>query len=123
MVNANFYGYLGKAEKYLAPFVALGPLRQEHLIVPWPQVFSTSYFGIDDTKACSRNQHVNMYSIGATRTDAEAMSAFMHEILAMSRRNPDVATTFVVHRFPTQAVLHVPNDDSAYPYRDLKMHM
>ncbi|RYP40007.1 hypothetical protein DL767_001941 [Monosporascus sp. MG133] len=45
MVNANYHGSLEEAEAHLAPFLASGPLQQEHLVVPWPRVFSTSYFG------------------------------------------------------------------------------
>ncbi|KAK7958259.1 hypothetical protein PG996_010302 [Apiospora saccharicola] len=123
MVNANYHGPRAEARTALEPFAHLGPVRSEYLQVPWPRVFETSYFGIDDRKACSRNQHVNMYSITARRTDARAMAAFVDELLAFSRSNPAVPTTFVVHRFPTQAVRRVPDDASAYPHRDLKMHM
>ncbi|KAK8121430.1 hypothetical protein PG999_005550 [Apiospora kogelbergensis] len=123
IVNANYHGTMSEAMDLLEPFLELGPVDSQHLYVSWPEVFSTSYFGIDDKKACGRNQHVNMYSIAAIRTDADALSAFVDQLSAFSRLHPDVATTFVVHRFATQAVLGTLDDDSAYPYRDLKMHM
>jgi fumiquinazoline A oxidase len=123
MVNANYYGRLSDAEEELKPFLALNPLQHELLVVPWPRVFETSYFGVDDKKACSRAQHVNMYSVSAVKTDPEAMSSFIDQLLAFSRLHPDVATTFVVHRFPTDAVTKFADSESAYPYRNNKMHM
>ena len=69
IVNANYHGSIEDAKVALEPFQALSPLQSEHLEVPWPEVFETSYFGIDDKKACSRNQHVVMYSIAARQTE------------------------------------------------------
>ncbi|KAK9778161.1 putative FAD-binding PCMH-type domain-containing protein [Seiridium cardinale] len=83
----------------------------------------TSYFGVDDTKACGRRQHINMYSIAARKTDASALETFANDLLDLSRTNNNVTTSLVVHRFATQAVLRVPDEDSAYPYRNVQMHM
>lgn len=123
IVNANYHGTLQNAKMILEPFASLGPLRSEHIVVPWPRVFETSYFGIDDAKACSRNQLVNMYSIAAVHTDAKAMATYLGELRDFSRLNTDIASTFVIHRFPSPPERAGSGDDSAYPYRDLKMHM
>ncbi|KAI8632691.1 hypothetical protein F5Y19DRAFT_491338 [Xylariaceae sp. FL1651] len=130
MVNANYYGSRSEAEDILGLFLDLGPLQHEMLVVPWPRVFETSYFGVNDTKACARNQHVNMYSVSAIQTDVDAMSTFLDQVLSFSRAHPDVATTFVVHRFPTgskaeaEAAPRLKDDrESVYPYRQNKMHI
>ncbi|KAM0815816.1 putative FAD-binding PCMH-type domain-containing protein [Seiridium cardinale] len=83
----------------------------------------TSYFDVDDTKACGRRQHINMYSIAARKTDASALETFANDLSDLSRTNNNVTTSLVVHRFATQAVLRVPDEDSAYPYRNVQMHM
>ncbi|RYO90879.1 hypothetical protein DL766_001620 [Monosporascus sp. MC13-8B] len=123
LVNVNFAGPARAAAPFLESVAKVGPLRSEVLNVRWPDVFSTSYFGIKDTKACSRNQNVNMRSIGAKRTDPEAWVAFLHELENFSRAHPDVTAAMVIHRFATQKVLGVPDGDSAYPHRQLKMHI
>ena len=122
-MNVNFAGTVRAAAQYLEPIIQLGPLHHEVLNVRWPDVFSTSYFGIKDTKACSRNQNVNMRSIGAKRTDSQTWGSFLRQLESFSRAYPDVSTSMVVHRFATQRVLDVPSGDSAYPHRELKMHM
>lgn len=107
----------------MAPLSALGPLRSEVLNVRWPEVFSTSYFGIPDKKACDRNQHVNMRSVGAKRTDAKALVDFLAKLKQFTKENPDVQTAMMIHRFATDKVLEVSEDESVYPHRELKMHM
>ena len=123
LVNVNFAGTPRSAAPYLAPLKALNPLRAEVLEVPWPKVFSTSYFGIEDTKACGRNQHVNMRSVGAARTDPEALTAFVGELERFNREHPDVIMAMVLHRFSNEAVLKVSDEETAYPHRNIKMHM
>ncbi|KAI0161041.1 hypothetical protein GGR52DRAFT_157104 [Hypoxylon sp. FL1284] len=123
IVNANFAGPVSVARRYLAPLEALKPLRSEILNVAWPDVLSTAYFGVPDTKACGRNQHVNMRSIAARRTDPQVAVQFLAEVDRFSKANPNVTTTFMIHRFPNQKVLQVADGSSSYPYRDLKMHI
>jgi hypothetical protein len=123
LVNVNFAGTPSSAAPHLARLEALGPLRSEVLDVAWPDVFATSYFGIEDTKACGRNQHVNMRSVGVTRTDPEALAAFLGELQRFNRERPEVITAMVLHRFSTAAVLEVPDEETAYPHRNIKMHM
>ncbi|AEO68590.1 uncharacterized protein THITE_2090100 [Thermothielavioides terrestris NRRL 8126] len=123
LVNVNFAGTPSSAAPHLARLEALGPLRSEVLDVAWPDVFATSYFGIEDTKACGRNQHVNMRSVGVTRTDPEALAAFLGELQRFNRERPEVITAMVLHRFSTAAVLEVPDEETAYPHRNIKMHI
>ncbi|KAJ2976040.1 hypothetical protein NUW58_g297 [Xylaria curta] len=123
LVNVNFFGSVNSATRHLKPLFRLRPLRSEVLNVHWPAVFRTSYFGIEDTKACSRNQHVNMRSIGARSTNPKAWLKFLRELKSFSGAHPDIGASMVIHRFATQRVLRVTDEDSAYPHRQLKMHI
>ena len=123
MINANFAGPPESAAPYIEPLHALEPLRSEVLNVPWPEVFTTSYFGVPDTKACGRNQHVNMRSIGANRTDPAALVNFLDQLARFTTAHPEVQTAMMIHRFSTDKVLEVPDSESVYPHRDIKMHM
>ncbi|PNY29983.1 Uncharacterized protein TCAP_00107 [Tolypocladium capitatum] len=123
ILNANYYGREDQVEPWLDVFQKLGPLNAEVLDVPWTRVYETSYFGINDTKACGRRQHINMYSVAARRTDAPALSAFVEDLAKFSQDNKDITTSFVVHRFATEAVMKIPDVESAYAYRDVTMHL
>jgi hypothetical protein len=122
MINANYFGPVDEGMRYLDPFIALGPSETEILTVPWNRVTSTSYFRLDE-KACKKGQYINMYSIGRNRTDVSIYESFFDDLTDFYSENPDILTFFVIHRFPTQAVLAVPDEETAYPHRHLKMHM
>ncbi|KAI1314099.1 hypothetical protein F5Y03DRAFT_336159 [Xylaria venustula] len=123
LVNVNFFGPTDVATGHIEPLIALRPTRFEVLDVTWPAVFATSYFGIEDTKACSRNQHVNMRSVGARSTNPGALLKVLEELKSFSEAHPDIGASMVIHRFATQQVLQVRDEDSAYPHRQLKMHI
>lgn len=124
VINANFFGPLGIAAQYLEPLSDLMPLRHEVLNVHWSDVFATSYFGIPDTKACGRNQHVNMRSVGARRTAPETLVKFLDQLSKFTKTNPSVQTAMMIHRFANDRVLEAgKTDKSSYPHRDVSMHM
>jgi hypothetical protein len=123
LANINYYGPRYEVETYLNQFTDLEPLRSEVLTVPWTHVFETSYFGVDDSKACGRRQHINMYSVASSETNATALAEVVNDFSAFQQTHTDIALSLMVHRFATQRVLQMPDDSSAYPYREAKMHM
>ncbi|PSR81486.1 hypothetical protein BD289DRAFT_372588 [Coniella lustricola] len=124
VINANFLGPPGIAAQYLEPLSDLMPLRHEVLNVHWSDVFATSYFGIPDTKACGRNQHVNMRSVGARRTDPATLVKFLDHLQKFTKTNPNVQTAMMIHRFANDRVLEAAEtDESSYPHRDISMHI
>ncbi|KAI9879288.1 MAG: hypothetical protein M1830_009018 [Pleopsidium flavum] len=122
VINANFYGPKEEGLSYLRPFFALNPIRSSIEMVPWSEVISTSYFGFDST-ACVDGQYVNAYSIGLKCTEVSTFESFFAELSDFSRQHPNIHSNLVIHRFPTQAVLAVPDSETAYPHRQLKMHV
>ncbi len=92
------------------------------LTVPWNKLIETSFFGMDST-ACQTGQYINMYSIGLKHADASTFVSYFNDMDAFSRSNPDIHTVFVTHRFPTQAVVAVADEATAYPHREVKMHV
>jgi hypothetical protein len=123
LANLNYYGPMHEVEAYLNQFTHLEPLRSEVLTVPWNHVFETSYFGVDDSKACGRRQHINMYSVAADETNATALAEVVNDLASFQQTHADIVISLIVHRFATQSVLQVPDDSTAYPYRKAKMHM
>ena len=121
IVNANYFGPQEEGLKYLQPFIDLKPVIQSAKMVNWTGVWADAYFGLDAT-GCAKRNYVNAYSEGLIQTDPSALQSFFTDLSAFSVAHPDIHANFVIHRFPTQAVLAVPDDATAYPYRDIKMH-
>jgi hypothetical protein len=57
------------------------------------------------------------------RTDPEALTAALAELERFNREQPDVIMAMVFHRFSNEAVLKVSDEQTAYPHRNIKMHM
>jgi hypothetical protein len=122
IVNANYFGNQTEGLKYLQPFIDIKPVLSNVQMVPWTNVINSSYFGLDGG-ACNYGQYVNAYTLGAKQTNVTTLSNFLRSYLNYALQNPTVRPSFVIHRWPQQAVLAVPDDETAYPYRDLKMHL
>jgi hypothetical protein len=48
---------------------------------------------------------------------------FLGQLGDFTAAHPEVQTALMIHRFATDKVLEVPDVESAYPHRELKMHM
>ena len=121
-MNAQYFGSAEEGLAYLEPFHNAGPVMANQLTVPWNKLIQTSFFGLDST-ACQTDQYINMYSIGLKHAHSSTFVSYFNDIDDFSRRNPDIHSVFVVHRFPTQAVQAVPDETTAYPHREVKMHV
>jgi len=123
IVNANYFGPQEEGLSYLQPFIDLKPVIQSVKMVNWTGVFADAYFGLDTT-GCVKGQYVNAYTEALKQTDVDTLESFFADLSDFSATNfPSIRASLVIHRFPTQAVLAVPDNDTVYPYRDIKMHV
>jgi fumiquinazoline A oxidase len=91
-------------------------------MLPWTEIIPKAYFGLDGG-ACAERRYVNAYTTGLKQTDVATMESWIADLHAFSSKYLDIRNNFVIHRWPQQAVLAVPDDETTYPYRDLKIHM
>lgn len=107
---------------YLEPFFELNPLRTNITMVPWNRLYAALFFAAPST-ACLENQYLNIAGQGLRQTDVSTYESFFADVATFYRQHPEINGTFVASRFPNQAVLAVPDEETAYPYRDIKMHL
>ncbi|PYH98414.1 FAD binding domain protein [Aspergillus ellipticus CBS 707.79] len=125
LVNAIYYGPEAHAQELLGPFTTLASLATRTVTVPWNALLNTTFFGLaaQEGGACTKNQGVNIYSIGLNRTEVPAFETYMEQLLQFYRQHPTYDGRFLVQRYPTQAVLATPDGETAYPHREIKMHI
>ncbi|KAL9639040.1 MAG: hypothetical protein Q9164_001175 [Protoblastenia rupestris] len=111
-----------KALPYLEPFFKLEPTRTNITMVPWNKLYATLFFAVDST-ACKKNQYLSAAGQGLRRTDVATFETFFGDMTRFLRRHKEIRGSFVATRFPNQAVLAVPDEETAYPYRDIKTHL
>ena len=107
---------------YLQPFFDLKPQVTNITMVPWNLLYASLFFGTDST-SCEDNLHLNSAGQGLRQTDVATWETFFADLTDFLRRHPEIDGSCVASRFPNQAVLAVPDEDTAYPYRDIKTHL
>ncbi|KAL2871241.1 uncharacterized protein BJX67DRAFT_343924 [Aspergillus lucknowensis] len=121
-VNFIYFGPEEEAQPYLQPFYDLQPTRSNFTVVPWNILYSTLYFGADSA-ACKENNHLFNGGAGVTHIDVDAFTAYTTRFTDFWRDYPGVTPAVVFSRFPNQAVRAVPDEETAYPYRDISTHI
>ena len=92
-------------------------------MLPSTGVLADAYFGLDKT-GCVDGQYINAYTMGLKQTTPATFESFFADLSTFNAEHAtDVHVGYTVHRWSQQAVLAVPDGDTAYPWRQLKMHM
>ncbi|KAL8991190.1 MAG: hypothetical protein Q9177_000338 [Variospora cf. flavescens] len=122
ILNIIYFGAKERAQPYIDPFLKLGPTKTNITMVPWNKLYAYLFFGGNST-ACRKNQYLSSAGQGLRRTDPATFETFFGDMTNFLRQYKAIAGTFVATRFPNQAVLAVPDESTAYPYRDIKTHL
>ncbi|KAL4926725.1 FAD-binding oxidoreductase [Aspergillus undulatus] len=96
-VNAVFFGSLEEALPYLQPFESLQPQMMDAAFF--------NFFGMDNG-ACTPNQHINIYTVALKQFHAPTFLSFYSRL-----------------RYSNEGPMAVPDDATAYAFRDVKTYM
>jgi len=124
VLNIDYFGTQSAAAPYLAPFIQAGPIATNTNYVPWPQLQQVAFFGSGSTStACIPGQRSNGYSVGLKQTDPATFASFFQNFTDFSRQHPDYVGAFVIERYPTAVTQSVPDQNTAYPHREIKIQL
>lgn len=121
-INFIYYSPEAEAQQYLQPFYDLHPTRANFTVVPWNLLYTTLYFGADSI-ACKDNNRLFNGGAAATHIDVDAFTEYTTRFTGFWRQNPGVKPAVVFSRLPNRAVRAVPDEETAYPYRDISTHI
>lgn len=124
VITANFvyFGPEEQAQQYLQPFYDIGPVAKNFTVVPWNTLYAALYFG-DPSTACTENNHLFNGGAAVTHTDVDAFVKYTNRFTSFWHDHPGVSPSLVISRFPTQGVRAVPDEETAFPYRDINTHL
>lgn len=89
-------------------------------VVAWNKLGSTSLFGLD-AEFCVDGGNHNLYALGIKNFDVPTFVDYANNLTALWASNPETQpSSFEIELFPTQAVKSVPDNATAYPYRDIQ---
>ena len=118
--------YIGPREeglRVMAPVLALNPPIANIQVVPWNKLIATAAGGAD-TAICQKNLSRNTYWANLRNLSAPTFQATFDRVDEFFKKYPEASGTSVnLETFSNQAMAAVPDDSSAYPWRDALGHM
>ncbi|KAL9005330.1 MAG: hypothetical protein Q9188_001894 [Gyalolechia gomerana] len=115
--------YPGPKDKFLElvkPFSDLKPAYTEFQTVPWNRLLRQLGFQLNDLVCIKEMQH-SMYSVATKNLSSPDYIAAFAAYDKLYADYPDTrGSTLEIEFFPTQAVVAVPLDSTAYPWRDVE---
>ena len=119
ILNAVYAGPEETGKALFQPFFDLGPIVQNVTVVPWNLLGSSSIFGLD-AEFCIDGGNHNLYAVGIKSFDVPTFVEYTNNLTELWAQYPaSNESTFEIELFLTQAVLAVPNNATAYPWRDI----
>lgn len=118
--------YAGSEEegrKVIAPVLALNASTAEIKEVAWSDEIETAALGIN-ARLCQTNLSHNPFSANLRNLTASTFQASFEKMAEFFDQYPSARSTAIdIETFPNQAMLAVPDEDTAYPFRDTVGYM
>jgi hypothetical protein len=119
LVNWVYAGPEDEAREVLAPMLAIPAPSIVVEETSWNRLIAESNGG-RESQVCA-SQPLTIYGVNLKTVDVSLMRSIFTQLAAFFQQFPDArASGMVFESFPTQATRAVDDDDSAYPWRDVK---
>ncbi|KAK4992368.1 hypothetical protein LTR50_001126 [Elasticomyces elasticus] len=117
--NWVYFGPEDEARKALAPILNAKPSTADFSRVPWNKLLATSGWGQFDASVCQKNVNRDLYATVVRNLSASTYNQAFSKMDKFFADYPNARYSSVEFEiFPNRAMLAVPNDETAYPWRD-----
>ena len=119
ILNAVYPGPMDQFQKLMKPFLDLKPAVQVIHTLPWNKLLSQAGFGLD-ASVCVKGVAHSGFAAGVKNLSAPTFINAFAAYNDMYQKYPETqGSVLEIEFFPNQAVVAVPNDATAYPWRDI----
>lgn len=95
------------------------PFQQNISMVPWNQLDQASAFGATGAAICERGKRRTEWGVGVKQINPDTYATLASLFQQMQTQYPQTMRSAVdMSLLPTQGVLAVPDNATAYPWRD-----
>lgn len=119
--------YMGPEEEgreVLAAVYALNASTISTTMVPWNEILASQGFGLINEALCQKNKTVDYYGVTFRNVSAATYQTVFEELSGLFNDIPDTrGTTIQIETFSNIAQAAVPEDSTAYPWRDALGHV
>lgn len=100
------------------------PLQQNITMVPWNKLIQSAVFGATGAALCEKGKRLSQWGVGVNQLDARTYLKVASMFQEMIKNYPaSIGSAVTVQLLSTQAVLAVPNNATAYPWRKHIAHV
>ena len=122
--NAVYAGPEAEGRAAVQVFLDQNPLVSNITSVPWNKLIDTVGFGFTGPEICERGKRHSQWVIGVKKLDADTYTKASGVFQDMITRYPATRESSIdVQLLPTQGILAVPDNVTAYPWRSLIAHV
>ncbi|OTA57984.1 Glucooligosaccharide oxidase [Hypoxylon sp. EC38] len=123
LANWVYAGTQDEAESVISPVLNLDPSYLKASMIPWNRLSADAAFGLD-APLCVKNKIYDLYGINLRKLDKTIFTSVFERFGDFYATFPDGrSTTVTIEAFPNQGTLAIPNDATAYPWRDTKYNI
>lgn len=113
-----------EGRKALASVYALNASTISTTVVPWNEILESQGFGLINAALCQKNKTVDYYGVTFRNFSAPAYQTVFEKLSALFNAIPDSrGSTIQIETFSNIAQAAVPEDSTAYPWRDALGHV
>ncbi|KAI1386647.1 uncharacterized protein F4822DRAFT_410804 [Hypoxylon trugodes] len=117
-VGLAYYGSQSEAQPYIDQVNALHPGSTTIQNVTTGELHEIFSEGV-----CDRGNRHNVYSLGLRTTDSAALEETLSDLIPFFEAHPDYRGNFAIQRYGNAAMLRIPDDETAYPWRDISAYL
>jgi hypothetical protein len=118
LANWVYAGPEKEARKAMAPIFNLDPPTAAVSVVPWKDLVTTAGFNLDPV-FCEANAIRSIYTTNVRKLSAKTYQTAFDKISRFFDDHPaGRGSSLELEIFPNQATVAVPDDATAYPWRD-----
>lgn len=119
MISAIYVGSEEQGMVYMQPFLDQNPLRQSVSVLPWNRLIKDNRFGVD-ALACMKAGNHSAMGMNVYKFNAATYVGLVDKFDRFYVKNPSlIVSLLVLELFPNTVTRSVPDEATAYPYRDV----
>lgn len=122
LVNVVYFGPPEGAQPYLDRLDAIGPIATDYEYLTWPELGPSQFFASDVTM-CEDDLFINMYGMGLAQTYIPTFESFFADLTSFYEAHESYEGTWTIQRYGIQNTMAVPESETAYPWRNIKMQL
>ncbi|KAI1379512.1 hypothetical protein F4677DRAFT_409423 [Hypoxylon crocopeplum] len=113
-----YYGTQKEAQPYINQIAALNPTSSSIQNLTTGELHEVFSQGV-----CDKGSRHHVYTVGLRKTDTATLEETLDDMIDFYETHPDYRGSLAIQRYSNEAMLRVPQNDTAYPWRSINAYL